>query len=511
MNYSFDWHAVFLFIAAAVYIYSIFKLWDHRERMVVRTFISLLISAAWWLACMGMEHLSIRLAEKSFWMYMTYFGIVLAAPLWFIFTLHFTESPLSSMSRRKFIPLFIVPAAVLILVWTNSWHHLVWTKIWLDTSYSPAEDMVVHGIAWYVMAVYSWSLLVVSIVQYVRFLRRSPGVNRVQVALLILGVSVPWLMNIGYAVDIFPLGSFDPTGIFFAVTGVIFYWGLSRLQLLDIIPLAYREAFNITPDGVLVTDRRGRVAIINAAACNLLGLKRADVLGKDISTRWPPQFNTIGSAGQNSRARTLVTLGEGQNRRHIGVHSTPLTSRQRFSGHVIILHDDTQAALQSITDDLTGLYNYRHFGKMLEQEIARSRRLDKVFTLMILDLDNFKQYNDSCGHPAGDVLLHNIGGSLGMSMRSFDNAFRYGGDEFVVILPETGLKDAVLAAERIKKNVEQICPENIGASFGLAAWPQNGDTGQDLISRADAALYRAKQGGKNRICAAETSAANLDS
>jgi diguanylate cyclase (GGDEF)-like protein/PAS domain S-box-containing protein len=501
MSYAFDWHSVFLFTAAAVYIYSIIKLWDHRERAVVRTFIGLLSSAAWWLACMAMEHLSLPLAEKSFWMYMTYFGIVLAAPLWFIFTSHFTEST-PPLSRRQHALLFIIPAATLLLVWTNRWHHLVWTKIWLDTAYYPPEDMVTHGIAWYVLAVYSWSLLAVSVVHYVSFLRRAPGINRVQVSLLIFGVSVPWLMNIGYAVGIFPLGSFDPTGIFFAVTGVIFYWGLSRLQLLDIIPLAYREVFNITQDGVLVTDRRGRVAIINPAACNLLDLKRADVLGKDISTRWPPQFNTIGAVGETTRVHTIVTLGEGPKVRHIGVHISPLTSRQRYSGHVIILHDDTQAALQSITDDLTGLYNYRHFVKMLEQEIARSRRLNKVFTLMMLDLDNFKQYNDTCGHPAGDVLLHNTGESLARSMRSFDNAFRYGGDEFVAILPETGLKDALVVAGRIKKNVEQNCPEAVTASFGVAAWPQDGDTGKDLIRRADAALYQAKQNGKDQICAA---------
>ncbi len=163
----------------------------------------------------------------------------------------------------------------------------------------------------------------------------------------------------------------------------------------------------------------------------------------------------------------------------------------------------TQATIRATTDGLTELYNHRHFHERLEQEIARGSRFGTMFSLIILDIDLFKTYNDIYGHLAGDQILRNLAEYIEGSIRSLDMAFRYGGEEFTIILPETRLDDAYNVAERIRKRVERkmssrVMPLTI--SLGMASWPADGVTKEEIIASADAALYRSKQTGRNRTC-----------
>ena len=155
------------------------------------------------------------------------------------------------------------------------------------------------------------------------------------------------------------------------------------------------------------------------------------------------------------------------------------------------------------TDWLTGLYNHRSFHEHMEQEIARSSRFGAVFSLVMMDIDLFKSYNDTCGHLAGDEALRTIGKIIQNAIRSADIAFRYGGEEFSVVLPETRLEEGFRAAERIRQAVETktktlVIPITI--SLGIASWPLDGVMKEEIIARADAALYRAKQTGRNKTC-----------
>ena len=152
-------------------------------------------------------------------------------------------------------------------------------------------------------------------------------------------------------------------------------------------------------------------------------------------------------------------------------------------------------------DDLTGLFNRRHFEERLEEEIARHSRYGGAFSLLMLDIDSFKTYNDIYGHPAGDRLLARTGVLIKDSLRGADQAFRYGGDEFTIILPETGIEDAYTVAERIRKQIViEIKPLNIvlTSSIGLVHYPSSGATRNDLVAAADTALYYAKSRGGNQ-------------
>jgi len=162
-----------------------------------------------------------------------------------------------------------------------------------------------------------------------------------------------------------------------------------------------------------------------------------------------------------------------------------------------------QATIRANTDGLTGLYNHRHFHERLEQEIARGSRFGSIFSLIMLDIDLFKAYNDIYGHLAGDDVLRRIGRYIESSIRSIDLAFRYGGEEFAIILPETSIEAATRVAERIRKTIESKTSSRampITVSLGIASWPADGVMKEEIIARADAALYRAKQAGRNRTC-----------
>jgi diguanylate cyclase (GGDEF)-like protein len=167
---------------------------------------------------------------------------------------------------------------------------------------------------------------------------------------------------------------------------------------------------------------------------------------------------------------------------------------------------ESQAELErlSVTDALTGLYNRRHLMGTLATEVQRSQRLRRPFSVLMADVDHFKQYNDTHGHPAGDAALARIAEILRKTTRGVDCVARYGGEEFVVMLLETSVGTAAVVAERIRAQVasEQFAGGRITVSIGVAECPIHGATPESLIESADAALYEAKDSGRDRVVTA---------
>lgn len=159
----------------------------------------------------------------------------------------------------------------------------------------------------------------------------------------------------------------------------------------------------------------------------------------------------------------------------------------------------------TVTDELTGLYNSRHFTTALEQEIERAERYGRVLSLVFIDIDNFKQFNDSHGHLAGNHVLQVCSRIITDALRESDSSYRFGGEEFTVILPETRSQEAAAVAERIRHTFEEhpFKPEGqepifVALSAGVAELQPN-EHATTLIERADSAMYEAKMRGKNQI------------
>lgn len=158
----------------------------------------------------------------------------------------------------------------------------------------------------------------------------------------------------------------------------------------------------------------------------------------------------------------------------------------------------------SLTDGLTGLFNYRFFARQMEIEMARTRRTGQPCSLMMIDLDNFKLLNDTWGHDEGNRYLVKVAQTILDKLRPTDILCRYGGDEFVIIMPATFLVDAMRIARRLRGAITRIPPKlefPFSASLGLAEYdPSSGNEMSVFVKAADKALYRAKKGGKNQIC-----------
>jgi diguanylate cyclase (GGDEF)-like protein len=177
----------------------------------------------------------------------------------------------------------------------------------------------------------------------------------------------------------------------------------------------------------------------------------------------------------------------------------------------IRLHETLQGL--STHDPLTELYNRRYMEESLERELLRSQRSGAPVGVIMLDIDHFKAFNDRFGHKAGDGLLRSLGRLLRQSIRASDIACRYGGEEFLVILPDSTAETALQRAERLRSEVRDLnvrhgaeVQEAVTASFGVAVFPQDGPSVEAIIRAADMALYRAKQEGRDRVIAAGTTA-----
>ncbi|MDA3958407.1 GGDEF domain-containing protein [Oceanispirochaeta sp.] len=211
--------------------------------------------------------------------------------------------------------------------------------------------------------------------------------------------------------------------------------------------------------------------------------------------------------------------------------SVPVRSEENLLSETLVMESKIATILQSITeqevrnqlfelkhiinqtkeklsrlahiDRLTLLYNRRYFDDVLSREVERARRYKQPLCLLMLDIDLFKKVNDVHGHPKGDQVLTEIASIISDNIRMIDIAARYGGEEMVVILPETDLDSALTAAEKLRSAIEKESTLRTGLditmSIGAAAFIPSENAVQDLIARADAALYRAKEKGRNRV------------
>ena len=255
----------------------------------------------------------------------------------------------------------------------------------------------------------------------------------------------------------------------------------------------------------------------------------AELIAALDSSREPPELKRLSHAevdGVHALALPLrAHLGAGSDVQYVGVVAiardrTPFSDVERdlfgyLAGQAVVsienvdLHETVQR--QAVTDELTSLYNVRHFHDWLDDEIERSRRFGTHIGLVMLDIDDFKLVNDTYGHQQGDLVLVEVARAVRELSRDIDEPARYGGEEIAVVLPQTDIGGTELAAERIRIAIESLRIPlvdgsgslGVTASFGVAAQPEAAADKEGLIAAADAALYRAKRAGKNRVERAE--------
>ncbi|WP_435794188.1 sensor domain-containing diguanylate cyclase [Neptuniibacter pectenicola] len=279
---------------------------------------------------------------------------------------------------------------------------------------------------------------------------------------------------------------------------------------------------SLCPDPIIGVDGAGIVRIFNAAAEKLLGYAAADVIGVLSIARIYPSLDDArkikkliysddyGARGLIEGYESALVCSDGA---VVPIRLSAVIMDEDDGGSIGFFHDLTerydlerQLHILSVTDELTGLFNQRHFYKVMAKELDRAKRYHHPLSIICFDLDDFKQVNDSLGHLEGDRVLRTIGELLKDTLRQIDIPVRYGGDEFMVLLPETDIQAAAKTAERIRKAFNTKCAYSIdkGAgviakvSMSLGVTETNGTEKPDqVVQRADLAMYESKSSGGN--------------
>jgi two-component system cell cycle response regulator len=274
-----------------------------------------------------------------------------------------------------------------------------------------------------------------------------------------------------------------------------------------------RVEANIDEAGRLLRDGSYDLAIISLALREADGLRLVSHLRSEDATRQIPVLVLVQEGDMNRLARALdigandYLMRPVDNQELLARARTQLR-RKRYADR-LREHVSRSMAL-AVTDPLTGLFNRRYMTSHLESTLNRAAETGKPASLMVLDIDYFKSINDSLGHGAGDAVLREFASRIGRNIRGFDLACRYGGEEFVVVMPDTDGKTACMVAERLRRamalepfDVSTGPPIDLTVSIGVAACQGAEETSEYLIERADKALYTAKREGRDRVIAAD--------
>lgn len=294
--------------------------------------------------------------------------------------------------------------------------------------------------------------------------------------------------------------------------------------------LRYRRLFEAAQDGILILDAQtGAIMDVNPFLIKMLGYSREEFVEKKL---W--EVGAFKDVKASQEAFEALQKNE-----YIRYEDLPLRAKSgklidvEFVSNVYLVDDEkviqcnirdvterkqaqdallkSQALLreQSVRDHLTGLFNRRYLEETLERELLRSTRKQLSLGIIMLDVDNLKQFNDTWGHATGDEILRELGSLLLRQVRGEDIACRYGGDEFVLVLPDASRKVTLERAERICEYARhfhlQFDGQSLAAvtiSLGVALFPEHGATSTAILRAVDAALYRAKHEGRGRVFAA---------
>jgi diguanylate cyclase (GGDEF)-like protein len=295
---------------------------------------------------------------------------------------------------------------------------------------------------------------------------------------LVLGVAVPLLAAASLVLLLTPAGA----GSRMAVVGL-----LGAVVLIGVVQFALLA--------------RGRAGAAQKAAAVTPVATRAD------RPEVGQQLEALLAAGSSDEVGALMR----EFTRILEILQEQASQVQEYAGRFEAINEELRNANLrlrelSLTDELTEVGNRRNFDVRIREEINRSTRFGHSFSLLLLDIDKFKKFNDDFGHPQGDTVLRALGALMRSISREGDVPCRIGGEEFAFILPETVKADALLFAERMRRGVEGgiKAPDgklSITISIGLAAFPEDGKSSEDLVRSADEALYESKHAGRNRVTA----------
>jgi diguanylate cyclase (GGDEF)-like protein/PAS domain S-box-containing protein len=530
MQASFLLNAVYLFISAALTLMAAIIAWGRRVQGSFALSL-LLFSMSIWSAFYGLTWLSLPLQVKMFLPNITYIGVAAVPTLFLVFTLSFTHRE-DWLTLRRLSLLAVQPGVTLLLVWSNSYHQLVYRQtallgqdgfVWLQIERGP----------WYtVNMIYSYMAILAGLLLLMNGMWHSSPLLKSQYRLVLIAAVFPALVNIYYEVYGSP-GGVDLAPLSFGMSGILFAYSVVRNRFMDIIPVARTRLIERMSDGILVLDRQNRIVDFNPAMESFLARTSDSLLGRPAAEILQPWMDKADALISGQETHVVLRIHSSPPR-YLDLRVTPLyDDRKHLSGRLMVFHDVTdhknvekklryandrlqsqlieigtlQSKLrsQAIHDPLTYLFNRRYLDETLDRELARAAREGYPLCVIMLDIDHFKRMNDAHGHEAGDLVLKALARTLLASNRRGDFACRFGGEEFVVVMPNIPMSVAYRRAEELRTTLNSLIVPHDGntlritISMGIACYPANGEDRESLLRAADRAMYAAKKAGRDYI------------
>ncbi len=332
-------YAIPTFLAAGISILLAGWGWRRRLAAGAKVFAIFMLFLGWWSLTYSLELLSPDLATKIFWAKMEYLSIATVTVLWFILVLSYTGQQ-RWLTFKNLLLLFLIPLITQTLAWTNEMHELLWVNVRLDVSQGIPQMVFERGMWYWVNVGYSYIMMVISLLLLIYKQMRSPFLYRQQIGAMLIGSFFPWIGNMLYLLGMTP-ANLDLTPIFFTGAGIVAAWGLFRLGLFDIGPIARDAIIESMTDAVLLLDDMRRLVDINPAAEALFSKSSSTVIGQPaavVFSHWPDLVEQLQTEGQ---AHATIVMGDAVPR-YFDLRLSPLRDRRsRIKGRLAVIRELT--------------------------------------------------------------------------------------------------------------------------------------------------------------------------
>jgi PAS domain S-box-containing protein len=329
-----------IFLAAGVSLSVAVYIW-RQHSAVAAPAVLLMVSVAVWTLAYALEIGSTDLANKIFWGKVKYLGVTTVPSIWLFLAVKYLGRK-QWLTKRSLGFLSIEPIITLLLVWSNEFHGLIWTNFRMERVGSLYLKVSTHGLWWWVHTSYSYGLLLVGTLLFIRTLKRSHDLYRSQATAVLIGVLSPWLGNALYISGFNPFKPLDLTPFGFTITGISLGWGLFHARLMDILPVARSTILENMKDAVMVLDARDRIVDVNMSACAIIGREASEIIGKHavpVLSNWQ---SLVERYRPLEEAKDEISIGEGESKRYYDLDLSSLYDRRgQYTGRFVLLRDIT--------------------------------------------------------------------------------------------------------------------------------------------------------------------------
>lgn len=520
-------------IAAVVLLALSFYSMRSRHIPMATPFALLVLSAALWCIFYSLEICTIDFELKLFWAQARFIGLAPLSTLWLVVGIQL-DGTIRWFRGARWLILAVVPVAVIILSLTSSHHTLFRHSYSMLMNDHFSVIFFKNGPLFWVYASYSYIMAILTgILVYRSFRGRNP-IRRRQTALVMSSIGLFIAIDILFQAGITPIKHYTLSPAALAVSGLLLSIAVFQYRILDLAPITRAMVMDGIADIILIADDKDHMIEFNRAAAEAFGLDSASATGMSIQTVHPfftdlsrfekgvinAEINIKGADQDFEVLSKPVFFGK----KHVVgtlLHLRNVSEHKRMEREIRQVNADLldnikkieslqmQLRDQAIRDPLTGLYNRRYLDEMIDYHFSLGQRTGKLSFVMI-DMDYFKSVNDSYGHQAGDTLLKTLAVLLTEKTRKSDVVYRYGGEEFLVMMNGVSGQLAYNLVESIRIAFESLTTKHDNLeiratlSAGVASYPDHGDDAWNIIRLADEAMYHAKSTGRNRVVLHET-------